>query len=113
MHEPTPSATPANTCPVCRARIGWRGLNARALAGPRGTRQVRVCPHCAAPLRVARRGGRAAQFTLAALAWGCLMIAGVKGHSATSALAVLGYLGVMAAIALQVAAPRWYVRDAR
>jgi hypothetical protein len=37
----------------------------------------------------------------------------VKGHSATSALAVLGYLGVMAAIALQVAAPRWYVRDAR
>ena len=110
MSEPTPSA---NTCPACHARIGWRGLNARALARPQGTRQARVCPHCTTPLRIARRGGRAAQFALAALAWGCLMIAGVKGHSATSMLAVLGYLGVLAAIALQVAAPRWYARDAQ
>lgn len=113
MSKNTPPTGPANTCPACQARIGWRGLQAKAVAKAGSSSQARCCPHCGARLQLARRGGRAAQFTLAALAWGCLMVAGVKGHSPTGALAMLGYLGVLAAAVLQVTAPRWYVRDTK
>ena len=41
------------------------------------------------------------------------MYAGARGYPATSALAWLGYVGVAAALLMQVLGPRWYARDTR
>ena len=106
-------AGPANQCPACQAHIGWRGLRRVALVQDKAAQVQTRCPSCGVPLRVAKRQLRAAQFTVAAVAWVCLMVAGVRGYSATSALAWVGYLGVAAALAMQVAGPRWYTRDTR
>ena len=104
-------AGPANTCPACQAHIGWRGPKRGATMQGKNAQVKARCPSCGAPLRVVKRQFRVAQFVVAAIAWVCLMVAGVRGYPATSALAWLGYLGVTAALLMQVAGPRWYARD--
>lgn len=106
------TAPRANTCPACQAHIGWRGLGSKAVPsnGGKAAKALRTCPHCGTALQIGKRSGRAAQFALGAVAWVCLMVAGVNGYSATGALAWVGYIGVALALAVQVLAPRWYGR---
>ena len=113
MSDANITTTPANQCPTCQAPIGWRGLKRVASVQGKHAKVQTRCPSCGTPLRVAKRQLRVAQFAVAAAAWACLMVAGVRGYPATSALAWLGYLGVVAALVMQVAGPRWYARDTR
>ena len=111
--EPTALTGSTNQCPACHAHIGWRGLQRVAAVQDKRARVQMRCPSCGTPLRVAKRQLRAAQFVVAGVAWACLMFAGARGYPATSALAWLGYVGVAAALLMQVLGPRWYARDTR